>query len=165
MCGPTPEGMNVSWVNGNEPTPRCKASTRQPFILLRRPSVPSYNTPPCEAPMPFSIRHFRRLPVLCSMILVSMAAISLASCATRLDGTVSAVSYSAPPQPPTFIVISPDSLSLTERNISALIEAKMSKRGYQKANSIESANVGVMYKYSIDPSGSIYSVPNYSTGG
>ncbi len=115
--------------------------------------------------MPFSIRHFRRFPVLCSMILVSMAAISLASCATRLDGTVSAVSYSAPPQPPTFIVISPDSLSLTERNISALIEAKMSKRGYQKANSIESANVGVMYKYSIDPSGSISSVPNYSTGG
>jgi hypothetical protein len=54
-----------------------------------------------------------------------------------------------------FIVISPDSLSLTERNISALIEAKMSKRGYRKANSIESANVGVLYKYSIDPTGSV----------
>jgi len=64
-----------------------------------------------------------------------------------------------------FIVISPDSLSLTERNISALIEAKMSKRGYQKATSIESANVGVMYKYSIDPTGSISSVSNYPQEG
>lgn len=99
------------------------------------------------------------------MILVSMAVVSLAGCATRLDGTVSTVSFSAPPQPPLFIVISSDSLSLTERNISALIEAKMSTRGYQKANSIESANVGVMYKYSIDPTGSISSVPDYSTGG
>ena len=99
------------------------------------------------------------------MILVSMAVISLAGCATRLHGTVSTVSFSAPPQPPLFIVISSDSLSLTERNISALIEAKMSTRGYQKANSIESANVGVMYKYSIDPTGSISSVPDYSTGG
>ncbi|MGB4069585.1 MAG: DUF4136 domain-containing protein, partial [Nitrospira sp.] len=99
------------------------------------------------------------------MILVSMAVISLAGCATRLEGTVSAVSFRAPPQPPLFIVISPDSLSLTERNIAALIEAKMSTRGYQKANSTESANVGVVYKYSIDPTGSISSVPDYSTGG
>ncbi len=91
------------------------------------------------------------------MMLVSMAAISLASCAMQVGGTVSAVSYSAPPQPPMFFVISPDSLSLTERNISALIEAKMSEKGYQKANSIESANVGVLYKYSVDPSGSVWS--------
>jgi uncharacterized protein DUF4136 len=104
-------------------------------------------------------------PICVRMVLIIMAGISLASCATSLHGTVSAVSYSAPPQPPLFIVISPDSLSLTERSISALIEAKMSKRGYQKAESIESANVGVMYKYSIDPTGSMSSVPDYSTGG
>jgi hypothetical protein len=78
------------------------------------------------------------------MILISMAAISLAGC---LRGTVSAVSYSDPPQPPMFIVLSSDSLSLTERNISALIEAKMSERGYRKATSLEAANVGVLYKY------------------
>ena len=28
-------------------------------------SVPSYNTAPCEAPMPFSIRPYRRSPVQC----------------------------------------------------------------------------------------------------
>ena len=34
---------------------------------LRLSSVPSYNTPPCEAPMPFSIRPFRRFPVHCAV--------------------------------------------------------------------------------------------------
>ena len=33
-------------------------------VRLRLSSPPSYNTPPCEAPMPFSIRPYRRLPVL-----------------------------------------------------------------------------------------------------
>lgn len=88
------------------------------------------------------------------MILISMAAISLASC---VRGTVSAVSYSDLPQPAMFIVLSTDSLNLTERNISALIEAKMSAKGYRKATSPETANIGVLYKYSIDPTGSISS--------
>ena len=82
------------------------------------------------------------------MILISMASVSLAGC---ISGTVSTVSYSDPPQPPIFIVLSPDSLSLTERIISARIEEKMSARGYGKATSLEAANIGVHYKYSIDP--------------
>jgi hypothetical protein len=82
------------------------------------------------------------------MILISMAAISLAGC---ISGTVSTVSYSDPPQPPMFIVLSPDSLSLTESIISARIEEKMSTRGYGKATSLEAANIGVRYKYSVDP--------------
>lgn len=82
------------------------------------------------------------------MISISMAAISLAGC---ISGTVSAVSYSDPPQPPMFIVLSSDSSSLTERLISALIEDKMSARGYEKATSLEAANIGVRYKYSVDP--------------
>ena len=82
------------------------------------------------------------------MILISMAAISLASC---VRGTVSAVSYSDPPQPPMFIVLSSDSPSRTERIISARIEDKMSARGYRQATSLEAANIGVRYKYSVDP--------------
>lgn len=118
--------------------------------------------------MPFSIRPFHRFRVLCSMILVSMAAISLVSCFYRsLDVTVNAVSNSAPPQPPMFIVISPDSLSFERHilHISALIEAEMSKRGYQKATSLETANIGVLYKYSINPIGSVSSVPDSAVGG
>lgn len=86
------------------------------------------------------------------MMLVSMAALSLVGC---VSGTVSTAFYSDPPQPAMFIVIPPDSLSLTDRNISALIETKMSESGCQKATSLEAANIGVLFKHSIDPSGSV----------
>ena len=86
------------------------------------------------------------------MILLSTATISLVGC---VSGTVSTAFYGDPPQPATFIVISPDSLSLTDRNISALIEGKMSERGYRKATSFEAANIGVLFKHSIDPTGSV----------
>ena len=84
---------------------------------------------------------------------------------TTVSGTINPVSYTPTPQPPMFIVLSSDSLSLTECNILALIEGKMSERGYQKANSFESANVGVVYKYSIDPAGSVHSYPDSAVGG
>jgi PilZ domain-containing protein len=35
------------------------------FCPLRRPSPPSYKTPPCEAPMLFTLRPYRRFPVCC----------------------------------------------------------------------------------------------------
>ena len=35
--------------------------------LLRLPSHPSYNTPPCEVLMPFAIRTFRRFPMHCAV--------------------------------------------------------------------------------------------------
>ena len=82
------------------------------------------------------------------MILISMAAISLAGC---ISGTVSTASYSDPPQQATFFVLSSDSSSRTERHISALIEDKMSARGYRQATSLQAANIGVRYKYSVDP--------------
>jgi hypothetical protein len=84
---------------------------------------------------------------------------------SSLTGTVSTISYTAPPQPSLFFVISKDSMSVTERNITALIEARMIENGYQKAGSLERANVGVVYKYSVDPNGSINSVPDYAAGG
>jgi len=33
---------------------------------FRRRSPPSYKMPPCEAPMPFSMRPYRRSPVQCA---------------------------------------------------------------------------------------------------
>lgn len=96
--------------------------------------------------------------------ITTVAALLLSGC-TTIGGTVSAIFYAEPPQPPLFFVIAQDSFSVTERNISALIEAKMSEKGYQKSPSFEAANVGVFYKYSIDSSGSIHSVPDYAAGG
>ena len=68
-----------------------------------------------------------------------------------LGGTVSTAKYAEPPPQARFTVICPDSLSLTERNITALIEKKMSEHGYVIAASREAANVAVLYKYSIGP--------------
>jgi hypothetical protein len=81
-----------------------------------------------------------------------------------LHGSVSTISYSEPPQPRLFYV-SPNSLSVTDQNIKALIEAKLIEKGYQKAASPETANIGVVYKYSIDQNGSTYSEPDYALGG
>jgi hypothetical protein len=94
-------------------------------------------------------------------ILLGLVALSLANCSSILSGTVSAVHYNGPPQPPEFTVLSQDPLSLTDRNISARIEAKMSERGYRKAMSPETANVGVLYKYSIDPLGNVQNIPDF----
>ena len=44
--------------------PWMSASIFQPTHLAVS-SVPSYNTPPCEAPMPFLICSYRRFPVCC----------------------------------------------------------------------------------------------------
>lgn len=97
------------------------------------------------------------------LALIAMIAMLLSAC-TSLQGTVSTIYYNDPPQPSLFHV-SPNSLSVTDRNISALIEAKLIEKGYQKATTPEAANVGVVYKYSFDSSGSVHSVPDYAVGG
>ena len=94
-------------------------------------------------------------------ILLGLVACSLVSCSATLSGTVSAVFYTEPPQPPIFTVIYQDPFSLTDRTISARIEAKMSERGYRKAMSLEAATVGVLYKYSIDPLGNVQNIPEF----
>ena len=81
------------------------------------------------------------VPTLCIIFLIT-------ACAT-LSGTVSTSKYSEPPPQAKFTVICPDSLSLTERNITALIEEKISEHGYVKAASLEDANIAILYKYSI----------------
>ncbi len=36
-------------------------------LALQFNRLPSYNTPLCEAPMPFIFRHYHRFPVHCSV--------------------------------------------------------------------------------------------------
>jgi hypothetical protein len=62
------------------------------------------------------------------LIALSILGLLFASCA-HLSGKVSTAKYTEPPPQATFTVICPDSLSLTERNITALIEKKMSEHG------------------------------------
>lgn len=112
-------------------------------------------------PKPSKWHHTLRVARVMRTISLGMVAFSLASCSSILSGTVSAVFYNEPPQPPLFTVISQDPLSLTDRTISVRIEAKMSERGYRKSLSPEAATVGVLYKYSIDPLGNVQNIPDY----
>jgi hypothetical protein len=92
-----------------------------------------------------------------------LAVITLSGC---VHGTVSTATYTDPPQQPLFTVFSSDLLSLTERNITALIETKMSERGYTKAGSHEAANVAVLYEYSVGPGRThVSSSPDFVWGG
>ena len=56
------------------------------------------------------------------------AALLLGGCVSTpgiYSGTVSTATYADPPSPALFVVLPPDPLSLTDRNIAALIEAKL----------------------------------------
>ena len=99
------------------------------------------------------------------LIALSILGLMFASC-TTLSGTVSTAKYTEPPPQARFTVICPDSLSLTERNITALIEKKMSEHGYVMAASREAANVAVLYKYSIGSGRThVSSHPDFVWGG
>lgn len=98
-------------------------------------------------------------------MLLGLLAFLLGGC-VPLVGTVSTATHGSPPQQPLFTVISPDSLSLTDRNISGLIETKMSERGYKKAPSRAAANVAVLYKYSLGSGRTdVSSRPDFVWGG
>jgi hypothetical protein len=96
---------------------------------------------------------------------LSILGLLFAAC-THISGTVSTAKYTEPPPQATFTVICPDSLSLTERNITALIEEKVSELGYVKSASRETANVAILYKYSIGSGRThVSSQPDFVWGG
>ena len=98
--------------------------------------------------------------------LLLVSAIALCGCAGVLSGTVNTATYSEPPAKRSFTVITPDNLSLTDRNLSAQIERKMLERGYVKADSPKTANVAVIYKYSVGPGRTeVNSSPDFVWGG
>jgi hypothetical protein len=89
----------------------------------------------------------------------------LAGC-VALTGRVNTLSQTAPPHNPLFKVISPDSISLTERIIREHIEKKMAEHGYRKASPEEVPNVAVLYKYSVGSGiASVSSSPDFVWGG
>ena len=66
-----------------------------------------------------------------------------------INGNVSTALYSSAPLQPYFTIVSPNTLSLTDRNINTIISQKMIEQGYIKAKTSEDANVAVLYNYSI----------------
>lgn len=64
-------------------------------------------------------------------------------------GRINTATYAKPPDNPSFIVVSPNSASLTDRKIAALIETKMQEKGFKKAAAASDANVGVFFNYKV----------------
>ena len=91
----------------------------------------------------------------------------LTGCAAGvINGNVSTAMYNSPPLQPLFIIVSPNPLSLTDRNINTLISQKMIEQGYIEAKSIEDAKVAVLYNYSIGAGvTSVSSSPDFVWGG
>lgn len=81
-------------------------------------------------------------------ILAFLVCVLFAGCAS-LTGRVNTLSQIEPPHNPPFKIISPDSVSLTERIFREHIEKKMTEHGYRKASPEEVSNVAVLYKYSV----------------
>lgn len=80
---------------------------------------------------------------------------------TTVSGQVSTAWYQSLPSQLAFTVMSSDQLSLTNRQISGLIEQKLIERGYSKVNSLEDANVAVVYEFAVGTGSSkISSIPN-----
>jgi|SRR3990172_3550650 len=99
-------------------------------------------------------------------VLLLVSVLTLSGCAGVLTGTVSTATYSDPSTKHSFTVITPDNLSLTDRNLSAHIEKKMLERGYVKAELPKTANVAVIYKYSVGSGRTeVSSSPDFVWGG
>jgi hypothetical protein len=81
-----------------------------------------------------------------NLFLLIGVTVFLAGC---VMGRINTVTYAKPPDNPSFIVISPNPASLTDRNIAALIETKMQAQEFHKAASVSDANVAVLFNYRV----------------
>ncbi|HLD45533.1 MAG TPA: DUF4136 domain-containing protein [bacterium] len=83
-----------------------------------------------------------------------------------IDGRISTEMYTKPSNKNTFVVVTPSFPSLTEKQIATLIEKKMIEKGFSKASSKKTADIGVFYSYSIgNGSNQILSTPDFVVGG
>jgi hypothetical protein len=83
-----------------------------------------------------------------------------------LQGVVSTAWHQAPPNQPTFTIVSQDQLSLTDQHIASLIADKLISQGYAKAESLSKADVGVLYSFRVGQGVThTTGVPDYATGG
>jgi hypothetical protein len=100
------------------------------------------------------------------LALIFMISLILNSCITVISGTVSTAKLAEPPPNHKFIVVVKDQMDLTGKIIAELIEHKMIDHGYTKASSLETANVEVLFNYSIGTGQTVVSShPDYSQGG
>ena len=81
-------------------------------------------------------------------VISSIIACTLA-CVPFIRGRISSATYQPHPGNATFFVVQSDKNTLTERNIQTLIEKEMEKLGFKRAVDRATADVAVLYSYSI----------------
>lgn len=104
--------------------------------------------------------------VYITIAIVSAVVATLACAPSIILGRVSAATYQPHSGNATFFVIQSDKITLTERNIQALIANEMEKLGFKRAVDRATADVAVLYSYSISAgTTSVSSSPDFVWGG
>ena len=83
-----------------------------------------------------------------------------------ISGRISSATYQPPPSNATFLIIQSDRVTLTEKNIQTIIAKEMEKLGFKRVTDRATADLGVVYSYSIGAGAtSVSSRPDFVWGG
>lgn len=98
-----------------------------------------------------------------TIAIVSIMAGALGCAPSILLGRISSANYQSHPTNATFLVLQSDRITLTERNIQTLIANEMEKLGFKRAGDQATADLAVVYSYSIGAgTTSVSSSPDFS---
>lgn len=90
----------------------------------------------------------------------------ISSCALTLSGRVNTAAYVEIPKSASFVVVSSNNLTLTERNIQTMIVNHMVEKGFQVADDATTADIAAVYSYQIGAgTTSVSSSPDFVFGG
>ena len=91
---------------------------------------------------------------------------ALACVPSFISGSISSATYQPHPSNATFFIIQSDRVTLTEKNIQVLIAKEMEKLGFKLVTDRATADLGVVYSYSIGAGAtSVSSRPDFVWGG
>lgn len=100
------------------------------------------------------------------VLFLALISMILFACASLLSGSVSTKAYVEIPLNASFVVIGSDNLTLTERNIQALLSSHMKSKGFLEVSDPSTANIALMYSYSIGMGKTkVSSSPDFVWGG
>lgn len=101
-----------------------------------------------------------------SFAIISVVVGTFACAPSLILGRVSAATYQPHPGNATFFVVQSNRITLTERNIQTLIGKEMEKLGFIRVNDRRTADLAVVYSYSIGAgTTSVSSSPDFVWGG
>lgn len=107
-----------------------------------------------------------RVQLYIAIVIVFTIVGTLACAPSFISGSISAAAYQPHPADATFYVIPSDRVTLTERNIQTLIANEMEKLGFKRVADRATANLAVIYSYTIGAgTTSVSSRPDFVWGG